>query len=90
MVGKAGFEPAAYCFLITGQQGLTRFMVIFMKPPEFTPINQLPEEVIQSLKHIMAYMVNSNSTVLNIEMKDNTVGAMKLPDFEFSVRRTEG
>lgn len=60
-----------------------------MKPPEFTPINQLPEEVIQSLKHVMAYMINSNSTVLNVEMKDNFHQGMKLPDFEFSVRRTE-
>ena len=60
-----------------------------MQVPQFTPIDQLPEEVVQSLKHIMAYMLNSNSQVLNIEMKDNFHEGSKLPDFEFSVRRTE-
>ena len=60
-----------------------------MKVPEFTTIEELPAEVVSALYVVVAYMANSNSSVLNVALDGLHTDDVMLGDYEFSVRRTD-
>ncbi|MBD9544314.1 hypothetical protein IB276_33245 [Ensifer sp. ENS04] len=60
-----------------------------MKPPEVTPIEDLPAEVVSALYVVVAYMANNGQAVLNITLEGLHTDDHMLGDYEFSVRRTD-
>lgn len=59
-----------------------------MKPPEITPVEDLPIEVVSALYVVVAYMANHDQSVLNVQLEGLHTDDKMLGDYEFSVRRT--
>lgn len=60
-----------------------------MKPPEITPVEELPTEVVSALYVVVAYMANHDQIVLNVQLEGLHTDDKMLGDYEFSVRKTD-